>query len=205
MISTLVKVSPITHLSDARYCAGMGVEMLGFSIDENTENFIDLPKFQEIKAWITGVKIVVESSQSDAGKLLEQIRQYQPDIVQISDASFLPWLKSEIEQPIILSVEANQDADTIEEILGQNAAYISYFLLQSKEDVALSGDWPDFLASLAERFPILLGFGISPDNVLECVSRYSLAGIALKGTQELRPGYSDFDTLMEVLEALEDD
>ena len=40
-LKTLVKVSEVNNLSDARYCAGMGVEMIGFSLDENHPKFIE--------------------------------------------------------------------------------------------------------------------------------------------------------------------
>ena len=43
MLKTLVKVSGIENLSDARYCAGMGVEFLGFPLAQ-----IPFEKFQEI-------------------------------------------------------------------------------------------------------------------------------------------------------------
>ena len=58
MLKTVVKISNVTNLSDARYCAGMGVEMLGFSIDEAAETYVDLKKFNDIRSWIAGVQIV---------------------------------------------------------------------------------------------------------------------------------------------------
>jgi phosphoribosylanthranilate isomerase len=47
MLTKTVKISNVTNLSDARYCAGMGVEMLGFSIDEDSPNYIS-PKNSRI-------------------------------------------------------------------------------------------------------------------------------------------------------------
>ena len=46
-LKTIVKVGSITNLSDARYCAGMGVEMLGFNVVAGHESFIDAKKYQE--------------------------------------------------------------------------------------------------------------------------------------------------------------
>ena len=50
MLKTQVKVSSITNLSDARYCAGMGVDLLGFPIQE-----ISLEKFTEILKQILAI------------------------------------------------------------------------------------------------------------------------------------------------------
>jgi hypothetical protein len=56
MLKTKVKVSSIENLSDARYCAGMGVEWLGFPLA------MPLEKFAEIRNWLAGVQIVGEAS-----------------------------------------------------------------------------------------------------------------------------------------------
>ena len=44
MLSTIVKISQVTNLSDAGYCAGMGVEMIGFMIDEDSESYVSAQK-----------------------------------------------------------------------------------------------------------------------------------------------------------------
>jgi phosphoribosylanthranilate isomerase len=205
MLKTVVKISNVTNLSDARYCAGMGVEMLGFSIDESAESFVDLKKFNDIRAWIAGVQIVAETELTDASLLLEKINHYQPNAIQISQAEMLPWLKSETAKPLILKVEADQDADIIEEILVKNAPYVTYFLLESSSDTSLAGDWQDFLNTLSARFSVLLGFGITTENAMFLLDDVNIAGIALRGGEEIRPGYKEFGDLMDVLEALEEE
>lgn len=205
MLKTIVKISNVTNLSDARYCAGMGVEMLGFSIDETNDNYVDFKKFKEISSWVAGVQIIAETEATDAGLLLEKIEQYQPDVVQISHAALLPWLKSETDKPLILKVEADQDADTIEETLVKNASFVTYFLLESNTNRPLSGDWPDFLNVLSARFSILLGFGVTPENAPSLLDGIEVAGIAFRGGDEIRPGYKEFGDLMDVLEALEEE
>ena len=205
MLKTIVKISNVTNLSDARYCAGMGVEMLGFSIDETSESFIELKRFQDIRAWVAGVQIVAETESTDAEVLLEKLSRYQPDAIQVSDAELLPWLKSETEKPLILKIEADQDADTIEEIMVQNRPYTTYFLLESSVDTPFEGDWPEFLNMLSARFSILLGFGITPDNAVSLLESVNVSGIALRGGDEIRPGYKEFGELMDVLEVLEEE
>ncbi|WP_428659457.1 N-(5'-phosphoribosyl)anthranilate isomerase [Runella sp.] len=205
MLKTIVKISNVTNLSDARYCAGMGVEMLGFSIDETSEAFIELKRFQDIRSWVSGVQIVAETDSIEADTLLERLIQYQPDVIQVSHAELLPWLKSETSKALILRVEADQDADTIEEIMTNNVAYATYFLLESTSDASFDGDWPAFLNTLASRFSILLGFGITTQNADFLLDDVNIAGIALRGSEEIRPGYKEFGELMDVLEVLEEE
>jgi phosphoribosylanthranilate isomerase len=66
MLTRTVKISNVTNLSDARYCAGMGVEMLGFSIDEDSPNYISPKKFEDICSWLAGVTLVAETAQTNA-------------------------------------------------------------------------------------------------------------------------------------------
>ncbi|MFN8346720.1 MAG: N-(5'-phosphoribosyl)anthranilate isomerase [Spirosomataceae bacterium] len=205
MLKTIVKISNVTNLSDARYCAGMGVEMLGFSIDATAESFVDLKKFNDIRAWIAGVQIVAEIEAGEPDNLLETLEKYQPDAIQLSRADWLPWLKSEINKPLILRVEADSDADTIEELLVKNAPYVTYFLLESSSDTPLEGDWYDFLNTLSARFSILLGFGITAENANFLLDDVNVSGIALRGGDEIRPGYKDFGDLMDILEILEEE
>lgn len=205
MLKTIVKISNVTNLSDARYCAGMGVEMLGFSIDETSDAFVDLKRFQDIRSWVAGVQIVAETDSLEAESLLEKLHRYQPDVIQVSHAELLPWLKSETSKALILRVEADQDADTIEEIMAHNTGYATYFLLESSSNAAFDGDWPAFLNTLAGRFSILLGFGITTQNADFLLDDVNIAGIALRGSEEIRPGYKEFGELMDVLEVLEEE
>ncbi len=200
-LNTIVKISHVTNLSDARYCAGMGVEMLGFSVDESSKDFVSLQKLNEMRGWVTGVQVGIETTSSDLNIIVEKIETYNPDFIQITDPYLLTSLKSKTEKPIILSIEANQDADTIDIIMQKCKSLVNYFLLESNTIKHFDGDWPDFINLLTPHYPILLGFGISPQNV----SSLSTAGIALHGGTEIRPGFSDFGELMDILEALEID
>ncbi len=198
-LQTKVKISNVTNLSDARYCAGMGVDMLGFVIDDKSENYISSQKLKDIRAWVSGVKIVVEVETLDTG-FLEIIGKYNPDVIQVNNIELLQKIKLANDKPLILSIEANQDADTIFGICEKHSDLVDYFLLESHKETTLSGDWPDFLTLLSNQFNILLGFGVTPQNVLSL----PCAGIALRGSQEERPGYKNFDDLRDILELLEE-
>jgi phosphoribosylanthranilate isomerase len=55
MNEILIKVNGISSLTDARYCAGMGVQKLGLTFEENGIGVLDPNQFTSIKAWIEGV------------------------------------------------------------------------------------------------------------------------------------------------------
>ena len=76
-LKTLVKISNVTNLSDARYCAGMGVDMLGFSMDADSPDYIEPKKFAEIRGWVAGVQIVGETQSTDPD-VIEQLLEVVP-------------------------------------------------------------------------------------------------------------------------------
>ena len=94
MLATLVKISNVTNLSDARYCAGMGVDMLGFSMDEFSPDYVDPSRFTAIRNWVVGVQIVGETTETDLARIGELIATYQPDLLQIEEAALLPSLST---------------------------------------------------------------------------------------------------------------
>ncbi len=55
---TSVIVNGVNNLSDARYCAGMGVDMIGFNLDESQPGFMPAADLQDIAGWVAGVKLV---------------------------------------------------------------------------------------------------------------------------------------------------
>lgn len=205
MLSTFVKISNVTNLSDARYCAGMGVDMLGFSIDENSDSYVAPKKYAEIRAWVAGVRLVVESSATDPKKLLALLTEYEFDALQVEDPDLLVYLKSELDKPLLLRVDIDHyEADELDALMGRYAAEVTYFLLESAHEAELTDEWKAYLDTLGRDYPILLGFGLDQEMLTpELVENLGVAGIALRGSDELRPGYKDFGALMDILEALE--
>lgn len=205
MLSTFVKISNVTNLSDARYCAGMGVDMLGFSIDENSLHHVAPKKYAEIRAWVAGVRLVAESSETDPKKLLALLTEYEFDALQVEDPDLLVYLKSELDKPLLLRVDVDHyEADELDALMGRYASEVTYFLLESAHEAELNDEWKSYLATLGQEYPILLGFGL--DQAMptpEFVENLGIVGIALRGSAELRPGYKDFGALMDMLEALE--
>lgn len=200
-LATTVKISSVTNLSDARYCAGMGVDYLGFSMDE-----IPVEKFNDIRGWVAGVQIVGETISMDVATIAELIQQYQPDLLQVSNYLLIPALKIH-RLPLLLRLDFfTLSISELEQILKTYQHDVKYFLLENSDDFAhLENETLDIIDRFATRFPILLSFGLKESNVKEVVEGTAIEGIALQGGEELRPGYKDFGEMMDILEALEDE
>jgi phosphoribosylanthranilate isomerase len=207
MLTTTVKINNVTNLSDARYCAGMGVDMLGFSVDPDSAQYVTPKKFEEIRAWLAGVKLVAETTQSDPQQLTALLKDYTLDALQVEDPNLLPYLRTEVSLPLLLRVNVDTyQADELEALLSRYAAEVEYFLLESDQQADLTDAWKMALSQLAGHYPLLVGFGIADERAArELLQGTSVAGLTLRGGDEIRPGYKDFGSLMDILEALEEE
>jgi len=204
-LSTLVKISNVTNLSDARYCAGMGVDMLGFSMDADAPDYVDPDRFAAIRGWVAGVQIVGETHSTDPVAIEQLVQTYQPDYLQVDDAAMLPYLAS-FDKPLLLRVDlTTTNPAQLEAIVRDGSATAEYILLEGNEAQSLTAEQQDVLYKLAGKYPILLGMGITAENVHDLLDELPVRGIALRGGDEDKPGDKEFGELMDILEAIEED
>lgn len=195
-LKTFVKVSGINNLSDARYCSGMEVDQLGFSIQENSPNYTDPDKFKEIKGWLSGVAYVGEIEANNAKSIADIVNDYELDALQVASAKQVMEAQA-TGLPIILKTDVSMiTVDTLSDLKNK----VSYFLIESVYAGQVS---PDIL-ELTTQFPMVLGYGFDAGSV-EGLASSGIKGIALKGGEEISPGLRDFDEMMDILEALEID
>ena len=197
-LKTFVKISGVNNLSDARYCAGMEVDQLGFNIEKDHPNYTDDQKFKEISEWLSGVSYVGETESDTITNLGELVNDYQLDAIQVSSPALIDTAKT-TSLPVILKINYSQ-LENIEPIMQANIKDVQYFLIESEEAMEAPAD----LLKLADQYPIVLGFGFSTDTIENLITAYpSLKGISLKGGAEIKPGLRDFDEMADVLESLE--
>ena len=181
-LKTFVKVGSITNLSDARYCAGMGADMLGFNAIEGKDHYLSPKQFQEIRGWVTGPLVVAEvSGLKSADQLKAIIENYQPDYLELGLAELA--FVEEISIPFILRL----DKESIDLKLPNKPAYILA---------------PAFLSDAAS--PLLIEVS-SLAEAEQALQHSTIKGIALRGSAEISPGLKTYDELAEVLELLDAD
>ena len=194
-LKTFVKVSSVNNLSDARYCAGMEVNLIGFNLEEDNKNYISPDNQKELAEWLSGVQYVGEFENYSAEKVQSTIENYSLDYIQVEAISDIETL-STLGMPIILKIDITK-LDHLQKDLP-----IAYLLVTSEDDQIDDGQM-DAIKNSSASYKILLGFGIDHQNVETVLSMTQVAGIALQGGDELRPGYKDYDELADILETLE--
>ncbi|MEJ2004922.1 MAG: N-(5'-phosphoribosyl)anthranilate isomerase [Cyclobacteriaceae bacterium] len=195
-LKSLVKLSNVNNLSDARYGAGMGVGMMGFPLDEGSS--VSIEQFKEITSWVEGPQLVAEFDDPDTNRILEVISSCHPDIIQLRETNLLSAL-SHIEIPVILSWPIGKM-----EAVPQHFT-IDYLLIEPEGNAELSTAQKETIKILAKDYKVLLGAGINPANVMALIEELPVEGLSLKGGDEIRAGYKDYDELADILELLEED
>ena len=202
---TSVIVNGINNLSDARFCAGMGVDRIGFCLDDSLPNALSPTEIKEIANWVAGVKLVGEFRNTPAEKINELIENCQLDYVQLEKQYLIDEIQ-QINRPVIQ--RARFTKDTIEsELIEEMQLYkdhVAYFLIYSEDYQTLDDTNILFLQDLARHFKIIIGFGLTKDNVVKVIQDINPSGIGLRGGQEIKPGLKDFDALQEIFEVLEE-
>jgi phosphoribosylanthranilate isomerase len=200
-LKRIVKINEVNNLTDARYVAGMGVDMIGFNIDRKSPHFVGEDKYREIRGWISGVQIVGEVGVCEEAEIRSLIEQFHVDLVQTSSVDTFKALKK-MQFPAIFKAYL-YEYETLE-FLKMDKMHPDYLLVE-KHGEDISDMESSQLRHLCVEFNVLLGFGVTAENVEKLMESYDLTGFALFGGDEVRPGYREFDDLADILEKLEFD
>lgn len=205
-LRTFVKVSGVSNLSDARYCAGMGVDILGFSFDPSDQHHVIPDQYVAITEWISGVQYAAEFNACTPEEIAEQLAQYSHvDLLQVTDHRQLALLRH-LQLHLILKLDVGHynDLASLAKVMQEAQHDTQYFLLENESQYDRM-DWLNDVLHLADQYPILLGFSVNADNVLSLIENSNIKGIALKGDKETKPGYKTYDELADILEVIEVD
>lgn len=195
-----VKINGVNNLSDARYCAGMGVKWLGFCLDKSSATYVPSQKAVEMAGWLSGVEFVGELGTADPPP---DIEQYPLDYLQTDLPEKLTSLRR-YGLPLFLrlSVCTLAELQRAEKIMAANRELADFFLLEGSlnpSDVAVQA----CLQQICARHRVVLGLSFEAHAINETLDSVCPYGIALQGGFEIRPGLKDFDEMAAVLEALE--
>jgi len=181
----------IANLTDARYFAAWGVDMMCYTIDEGAQSSMSVDQVKEIINWVEGPATGIKMTGLTVPEALPSLD------VEISaailgpfvDQSDLPSKEVDVYRICTLA-DIAKDAPKI--ILTLDTPFSK---LSSKDEEAIKS-----LANIREVY-IDGSFGASD---LEKIKSLGATGIILKGGEEEKVGYKSFDELDEVLEAIFD-
>ena len=181
-LKTVVKVGNISNLSDARYCSGMGVDMLGFQVLDGHPQYMPAGLFQEIRGWIAGPKIVAEIyGIRSAEEIAFVMENYRPDYFELSDIEYLAW-SSSLNLPCLVNMTKERPS---------NFSVIvpsGYLLVDETALQQLDG---------AYHSQPTLAKVTSPERVRHILDKYPVEGISFTAS-------GDHSALSDILDALDE-
>ncbi len=192
LLKTKVIVRNVTNLSDARYCAGMGVDFLSFPIGNGNEG-ITAEVFKEISEWVAGPVFVLEYT--DAMDEAELAKVTQMDAIQQVQLTYEQFnrVKTKLNQkPVILITTQHELISLLPDI---NSEVIGHAVLD--QDIAI--DW-DELRKIQGVISVFVPY--QKLTTTKDIGNLPIAGIVLEGTAEDKPGHKNYDELANVLETL---
>ncbi|MBC5773327.1 hypothetical protein H8S95_04560 [Pontibacter sp. KCTC 32443] len=204
-LRTSVIVNGVNNLSDARYCAGMGVDVIGFNLKLDDPERVQPQTLKEIAGWVSGVKLAGEFERAKPDIINEMAEEFNLDLIQL-DTPYLIDEIEEINRPVIQKVFINKDTVESEllEMMDLYSPYVDSFIIYSTDFNSIDETNEKLLREVAKKHQVYIGFGLQKDNVSHIIKKIKPTGIGLQGGQEIRPGYKNFDELQEIFEELED-
>lgn len=195
MLRLPVKINGVNNLSDARYCAGMGVDMVGFSTSENHSRYLPADKINGITGWLSGIQTVAEAYDGEPQEaILVNAHLIQASAVEIDASTYKNLVEWTL--PIIYRISTD-NWDTPHLKLRENDLF---HLVVQKTDVPKVS----LIKAICEKHKTLLNVSLLDLTEIEhLLPDTDPFGISLDGGNELRPGIKDFEHLAEVLEYLE--
>ena len=201
-LSTFVKINEITNLSDARYCSGMFVDLLGFNLSKENPKALSGQQFSEITGWLSGIEFAAEFNQEPFEFVENELANYEGiQWVEHQNLSVLDQLQDKGFK-VILKLDITGFKSLKEEWVKSLSEREILIHIQSKTEL-LSEQEKELIRTLSQSTKVILGSGIKPDNIHDLIETLSLKGIALNGGEEIKPGLKDFDELADILEKLE--
>lgn len=211
MLKNIVKAAEVSHLTDARYFAAWEVAYLGFSLGQGG---LSLAELEAIRGWVEGPKIVGEWAAASPLPTAAELAAYRLDALQLSplnNALEVATAAQAYTLPIWVEYtpEPHSSIGDLQQFLAERAEFVKCFVLNfSKAGIHwqdLSSCSPISLSGLQEltaSYTILLDIaGASPSRIYQALP--FLEGFSLRGGEEEKVGYKDFDALTDFFEDLE--
>jgi phosphoribosylanthranilate isomerase len=204
-LKTFVKIGKINNLSDARYCAGMMVDILGFNLEEGTDGYVNPEMFKEISEWLAGVDFCGEFSNAQPAEIKLATTSYNIQFIEVQDVAILEEL-SELDVKLILkyTIDSQSDLERLDAHLELAQDYVEHVIIYTTKP-ELSNEIQMKVAALKDDLSIIRGYDLSVANAPEIAEGSTFSGIELEGSPEDRPGFKDYGVVMDILEVLEED
>ena len=181
-----IYASAISNLSDARYFAAMGVDVMGFEVGDNT----DIKAIQEILSWVEGPEIALEvTTNTWTSGIIAIVEAIKPSIIT------LPMYWEDLWHYSTLSILARKH---ISENIHEDIRLVR--VVDKTFDQLTKGERANLTAPQTAYIDALW----SMDDLQFASAHLPNAGIVLRGGEEIATGIKSFDQMDAIFDYLEE-
>jgi phosphoribosylanthranilate isomerase len=193
-----VHVSSINNLSDARYCSGMMVNSLGFDLDIESKTKLPVENINEICKWVNGVDFVGEFNNSHSNYINEVINELDFNYISVNVSNNIKSLDFDHQKIIIVLPEPNLISPRTNNYLRDNFPESRTLIIDNLTKDSISN-----LELLTDNYEVIINPLETINNTKNLLNKLDL-GLLLKGSQEIKPGYKDYDSISDYLDAIDE-
>lgn len=187
-------------LSDARYAAAEGFEFIAFAIDPTLNDFPGMAKLKEIAGWVSGPRLVGQFPENTPLAVIKDAVEFLAlEAVELTH----PVNANMAEQlglPIIVKVPWELPSAIASEYLQQN--YLVILASTEAFDTLAALPKSSELQALCQQYDLILSCNFSTENLLHALEEWAPYGIALRGGEEERPGWYNYEQLYALTDIL---
>ncbi len=196
-----IKICGLTTLEDSLKALELGADYLGFNLYEKSPRYVAPEKLAvliaALPAGVKSVGIFVNAPNDEITRIAEQcslsiIQMHGDEDLRQLPAMPLPVWKAVRVTPS--ETELPADASSAERIVLDSSVEGLYGGTGKQIDLETA-------AAIAAKTPVMLGGGMSPENVAEAVARVKPIGVDVASGVESEPGIKDHAKMAAFIEA----
>jgi len=193
----LLKLCGITRPEDMAAAERAGAEYAGMILVPGTPRFVPRERIPVLMAATRSKKVFVVRDMP-LPELNGLIAEFRPDAVQLHGGESADYAQSVTGTEVWKAFNLNSEAALAEAETFPCAMVVA----DSGGGTGRPCRW-DLAARLASTRPILLGGGITPDNVREAIAQVRPAGIDVSSGVESAPGIKDHTLIQKLAERIQ--
>ena len=193
----LLKLCGITRPEDMAVAERAGADYIGMILVPGTPRFVPRERIPVLMAAVHCKKVFVVRD-LPLGELNALIAEFRPDAVQLHGNESADYAQAVTGTDVWKAFNLNSEAALAE----AEAFPCSMVVADSGGGTGHPCRW-DLAARLASVRPVLLGGGITPDNVREAIAQVRPAGIDVSSGVESAPGIKDHTLIHKLAERIQ--
>jgi len=176
-LKTVVKVGNVSNLSDARYCAGFGVNMIGFNVDIEDQEHISVDTVKEIMGWVAGTEFILEYGSMSIDKIEDIRNELDIDNYQVDDIDVANGL-AQLGKTVCFKyvVHDQEDLDELKATIDSLSSEVTYIIIESHIN-ELADAINNIVNDIDNSIKILKSYAVDQSTVLDDISENQLADI----------------------------